>query len=164
MIYCDSNNQTVYIPTGQIGFGQSPEKLSTVLGACIALNLYNSIDKIGGMAHILYYGEGSDDRFAVNATRSLLSRLNNDSGRKQSIVAKIVGGNIGYSGLNSKLKRKNESILLNVVSLLVEENINIEGMHTGGQIERNVLFDLESGDVIINLGTKDLINRRIIVI
>jgi len=164
MDYCDTEKLTKYIPTGQVGVGTAPEKLSTILGSCIALLIYNKIDQVGGLAHILYSGEGNDNRFSVTATRCLISEIKKLSRNNPSFVAKVVGGEIGSNLVNPLFQNKEQSILLSVVTMLVEERIDIEGMHTGGNIERNILFDLESGDVIINLGTKDLLKRKILVI
>ena len=71
-------------------------QISTVLGSCVALCLWDSVAKIGGMNHYMlpfWNGEGlATPKYGNIAIEKLLSRMLRLGCRKENLVAKIFGG------------------------------------------------------------------------
>ncbi|MBU8920678.1 MAG: hypothetical protein KOO63_02350, partial [Bacteroidales bacterium] len=99
------------------------------------------------------------------ATRHLISEVRGKVHPESRLIAKVTGGSIGgYRGNDSLVANIGGNTLLSVVEILVEEEIDIEGMHTGGEKERKVIFDLETGDVMIMFGIRNKSGKEIAVI
>lgn len=149
-----SKDGHVHVGIGEIVVRHAPAKLSTVLGSCIALALYIPSKKLGGLAHILIQGEEEEGnlKYSGPATREIIRKMREQGGSREEIVAKISGGASNTFVGNSFLKSLGMRTMLHVVGILVEEGINIYGMHVGGVNGRNVTFDLDTGDIEIRIG------------
>ncbi|MBU8921029.1 MAG: hypothetical protein KOO63_04320, partial [Bacteroidales bacterium] len=65
-----------YVAIGQVMTGVAPKRLNTILGSCVALMIYHRETGTGGMAHILFPGEGSGNMNSAGpATRHLISEV-----------------------------------------------------------------------------------------
>ena len=161
-----TNDNDQYIAIGQVMIGAAPQRMNTLLGSCVALMIYHRETGTGGMAHILLPGGDTDSlNAAVPATRHLIAELRDKLPPQSRLIAKVTGGSMGrYRGSDSLVANIGGNTLLSVVEILVEEEIDIEGMHTGGDKERKVIFDLESGDVMIMLGITNGSGKEIAVI
>ena len=88
---------------------QRPVIIHTLLGSCVAVCLYDSQKKIGGMNHILLPGKADlkhynmPARYGVNAMELLINRIINLGGRKRGLTAKIFGGANVLSTINPTL-------------------------------------------------------------
>jgi len=155
MVRREKTGFDIHVGIGEIVVEKAPMKLNTVLGSCIALVLYVPSKKLGGLAHILIQGDEEGDSFKYSgpATKEILSRMKANLGPSDKIVAKIAGGASNTFAEDSTfLKSLGKRTMLHVVSILVEEGIDICGMHVGGMRGRNIVFDLETGSVEIRIG------------
>jgi chemotaxis protein CheD len=160
-------SDTAYVGIGCVMTSASPARLWTILGSCVALMIYDTESKRGGMAHILLSGSGEQDntRYSDRATEQLLDRLGSEAGENARFIAKIAGGARAPSiGESSILRMISGNSILRIMSVLVEREIDIEGMHVGGKRERKLIFDLETGDVIISIKDKMRNLEKILVI
>ncbi len=155
-----------YVGIGQVLTEESPGRLNTILGSCVALMLYDTETRFGGMAHILLPGKGNENlKYADAACSHLVSEVRKRSVPSSRIIAKIAGGaSTKYRGDSSLIGDIGKGNILGVITFLMNEDISIEGMHTGGHFERKILFDLENGDVIVSLSIKDPMKAGVRVI
>ncbi len=143
-----------YVGIGKVTIARSPVRLTTVLGSCVALTLYCPGEQVGGMAHILLSGDGGGNstRFSDPAVKQLLGEVRGKSPGKSRLIAKVIGGARSFfSDDGAMIRNIGRNTVLGVVRYLVDEDIDIEGMHIGGTSSRDVMFDLETGDVIIRV-------------
>ncbi|MDM8535516.1 chemotaxis protein CheD, partial [Desulfobacterales bacterium HSG17] len=88
----------VDIHIGEFHASGQPTVISTLLGSCVAVCLYDPIKQIGGMNHILMPGRADMKRFdmsaryGINAMELLINRIMNLGGKRRNLVAKIFGG------------------------------------------------------------------------
>lgn len=141
----------IHVGIGEIAVASAPAKLKTVLGSCIALSIYVSQLRLGGMAHILLQGDdGESLRYSGPATRELIERIRGKIKGDERLIAKLAGGASSSIGDDNPLLRNlGKRTMLHVVKILVDEGIDIFGMHIGGREGRNVIFDLSSGKLEI---------------
>lgn len=159
------NENDQYIAIGQVATGVSPQRMNTLLGSCVALMIYHRETGTGGMAHILLPGDTNSLNSAIPAARHLIAEVRSKVPPGSRLIAKVTGGSMGaYRGDDSLIANIGGNTLISVVGVLVEEVIDIEGMHTGGEKERKVIFDLETGDVMILFGIKNESGKEIAVI
>ena len=147
-------NGVGYVGIGQVVFAEAPERLTAVLASCVAVVVYDPEAKKGGLAHVLMAGEGegSNFRYSDPAVQHLIEQMREEADAGVRLVAKVVGGARNVMADESSLVGSiGRNAVIRIVTILLEEGIDIEGMHIGGTIERNVLFDAETGEVIISL-------------
>lgn len=129
---------------------------STGLGSCVAVALYDAQRKIGGLAHImlpdsagLSNGCPTPYRCADTAITALLDRLRNNGTFQRDIIAMIVGGARMFSCYEDAGADIGEQNITSVARLLTEERIRLIGAETGGHHGRSVVFDLDSGSLVV---------------
>jgi len=139
---------------GQYVITSVPMLITTILGSCVSVCLWDREQKISGMNHYLLPGSHGDE--AGNANRgitaipllikSLLNRLVNI----QNLEAKIFGGcNTLYKESNIfKIGDRNAAIAFET---LKEFGIPIVAHHVGGGYGRKIVFNTATGKVRMRL-------------
>ena len=150
---------------GQFMITSVPSLMSTVLGSCVSVCLWDRETKIAGMNHYLLPGTIDDDAGNANrgitSIRLLIRSLINRGTDLCNVEAKIFGGCNSLYRDNDlfKVGERNVSIALDV---LREYNINISAQHVGGQYGRKIVFNTSTGKVKMRLLIKNLdINEEI---
>ena len=143
---------------GEIEVTESPHLLGVVgIGSCVAVALYDSYTRIGGLAHIVlpYMEEAHDNshpaRFADVAIGMMIDEMKRQGARIRNIGAKIFGGanmfpEIIPSHSTMDVGKRN---ILAVREELKRHNIEIILEEVGGHIGRTVLFDTGDGSVLV---------------
>ncbi len=144
----------INVGIADIGVSREPDIIRTILGSCIGICLYDTVKKVGGIAHIMLpvFNEKSTSKkkYADTAIPLLLEELEKIGAEKKNITAKIVGGarmfkfsensKMGMIGINNA--EKSREVLKNM-------NIKIVSEDTGGDSGRTIDFYLETGKVKI---------------
>ncbi len=148
----------ITVGIGEIKVTESPHVLRIVgLGSCIAVVLYDSSTRIGGLAHVMLpYIEESHDksnptRFSDIAVAMMIEEMERRGARTQEIKAKIFGGSnmfpeIIFSNSSMDIGKRN---ILSVKEELKKFNIQIAASDVGDNMGRTVLFDTGDGSVIV---------------
>ena len=125
------------------------------LGSCIAIALYDSVNRIGGLAHILLPSV-SLSRDTSNAAKfpetavPMMLREMRKLGANGRITAKIAGGSSMFGSLlpggginmgERNIVATREALAANGVALTAED--------VGGDYGRSIYFDLSSGKVVV---------------
>jgi chemotaxis protein CheD len=86
----------VYLHPGQLFAAVHPTTVTTILGSCVSLCLWDPVSKIGGMNHFLLPFWVGDDaaspRFGTVAIESLIEKILQLGANKTRLQAKIFGG------------------------------------------------------------------------
>ncbi|MEW6520358.1 MAG: chemotaxis protein CheD [Thermodesulfobacteriota bacterium] len=157
--------------TRRIGIGEcyasaSPVVITTLLGSCVAVCLWDPARKIGGMNHILLPGRADlkhfnmPARFGVNAMEQLINDLIRLGGRKKNLVAKIFGGSNIYPALRENLAT-GPRIVAFVKEFLSLESIEIIRENTGGNDTRVIYFHTDTGDVFLRRTVSSMTARLV---
>ncbi|WP_158222488.1 CheR family methyltransferase [Rhodopirellula sp. MGV] len=135
------------IIVGDIHSSDKPMLISTVLGSCIAVCLYDDAIKAGGMNHFALptgqLGSRKIASFGVHAMELLINEIMQLGGDRRRLKAKVFGGAnvLGMSG-EDKIGQKNVDFIRN---FLHTENIPITAEYLGGNQGMQVLFEPCSG-------------------
>jgi chemotaxis protein CheD len=127
-------------------------RISTILGSCVAVCLWDPVRTIGGINHYLlpyWNGEGlPTPRYGNVAIPRLCEQMQRRGSDRGDLVAKVFGGaniNAGAGGL-FLVGDRNVQVARD---LLTELAIPVVGLDVGGVKGRKVVFDTGTGTVYI---------------
>lgn len=143
----------VYLQPGQWVASATPATITTILGSCVAVCLWDPQLRIGGMNHyMLPYETGrmtGSPRFGDVAIRQLLTRLVALGARPAALEATIVGG----ACVMEVFRRDGDHIGARNADLaermLAANGIRVRRRDLGGNRGRKLIFDTDSGDAIV---------------
>lgn len=130
------------IIVGEYYASANPVWISTVLGSCVSVCLYDEQRHIGGMNHFMLPESPNDNRevasFGVHAMEMLINVIMKLGGDRRRLKAKVFGGaavvGTNMSGVGPKNVRFAEEFLR-------LEGLNIIASHTGGTAGMRVMFN-----------------------
>lgn len=136
----------LYLRAGEIAVASHPTAITTVLGSCVAVCLYDVATRIGGMNHFLlphHVERERSPRFGTVAVPELLAQLVKAGARRSGLQAKVFGGSsvLGAQGRRS-LGDDNAELALR---LLEEARIPVVDQDVGGQRGRKLIFHSDDG-------------------
>ncbi|MGX7393801.1 chemotaxis protein CheD [Carnobacterium mobile] len=143
-----------------------PNTLMTIgLGSCVGVAIYDPKTKIGGLSHIMLPDSESFktvnkiEKFADLAIPQMVSEIRNQT-KNQKLIAKIAGGasmfQLSDDAYHGSIGERN---VLAVEKSLKKLGIPLLGNHTGGNMGRTMIVDLETFTVKIRM-----VNREIILL
>lgn len=146
-----------FIHVGQIHIDAGSTQISTILGSCVAVCLYDKKLCIGGMNHYLlpfWNGNGLQSlKFGNISIPKLIEGMIDKGANINTIEAKIFGGAaINFSTSQSIMV--GEKNILVAQEILSDYKIKIVAADTGGYAGRKILFNLENGKVLLKYTTK----------
>ena len=143
----------IFLKSSEIYVSSSPVRLSTVVGSCVAVCVYDHVRHLGGMNHFLLpTGErkvGSPlGKFGDVAVPELVRRLMDLGAERDDLVAKVAGGaSILSVSSHTHIPEANVQAARKALTAL---GIPIVGQDVGGKVGRKVIFDTATGRVVIN--------------
>jgi chemotaxis protein CheD len=146
----ESNERaTAYLHPGQLFVSADRYAVTTILGSCVSVCLWDPVTRIGGINHFLlpvFSGEGiASARFGNIAIKELLDALAQLGSQKHNLLAKIFGG---ACVLEAFRQRQNQLGMQNIAvahELLQSESIPLVGHDVGGQRGRKLIFHNDDG-------------------
>ncbi|HYQ46569.1 MAG TPA: CheR family methyltransferase [Polyangiaceae bacterium] len=131
---------------GSIAASREPRVLSTVLGSCVAVCLYDPIARVGGMNHFMLPGQGAvgASRYGEPAMRALLEELTRLGAAPARLRAKVFGAAnlLELVGPASTVPELNARF---AVEFLRGEGIAVESIRVGGNQPIQVKFATHTG-------------------
>lgn len=150
------------IYAGEYYISGSNEIISTVLGSCVSVCLYDEINGIGGMNHfMLPGGDSSGDfiskrerllsnttRYGITSMEILIAELQKKGASRRYFKAKIFGGGRVLSGTNDSERVGDKNVDFARTYLNMEE-IPVEREDVGSRHGRKIYFMSGRGKVIV---------------
>lgn len=133
---------------------KTPYWVDTILGSCVAVCLFDSKLKIGGINHYmlpLWNGNGlASPKFGNIAIEKLIEKMVKNGSSTSNLTAKVFGGsNQMQSSMN--IGARNIEIAKEILAL---HNIKIIAENTGGIVGRKLRYDTGTGKVMMKFLTK----------
>jgi chemotaxis protein CheD len=141
-----------FIHVGEIFVGAKPTEITTVLGSCIAVCLYDKVEKVGGMNHYLvplWNDNGlQSPKYGNISIPKLIDNMLNIGCAKHNLEAKIFGGGnvIDVSQEEMMIGRKN---ILIAKEILLDYSIKISAQDVGGTRGRKILMRSDTGKIFL---------------
>lgn len=140
--------ESVYLHPGQIYTASHAALVSTVLGSCVAVCLWDPIARVGGMNHYLL-PMGKGPRYGNDAMAQLVEEMTSRGAFVARTIAKVFGGACvlpGFTGTRRAIGTQNAEAAL---QFLAAHSIPVRAEQTGGQRGRKLLFHTGTGQAYV---------------
>lgn len=131
------------------------------LGSCVAVVLYDTRRKIGGLAHVMLPDSNNVNRRPTpyqcvdTAIAALLDEMRKKGAILRDIAAKLAGGARMFASDKGSSTGIGEQNIVSVKHTLKREEIPVVGDDVGGHHGRSLEFCLDSGKVIVKAWGKE---------
>ena len=154
----------ISIGIGDLNVANAPTSLITVgLGSCIGIALYDSKNKIGGLAHIMlpdstqFSKISNEMKFADLAIPMLINKIVKQGADKKNLKAKIAGGSSMFNFTDKKMTMDvGGRNICAVKEALKRQSIPIIAEDLGGNKGRTVTLDTNTGMFKIKIAGTDI--------
>jgi chemotaxis protein CheD len=154
---------STFIHVGQIHIDIAPKSISTVLGSCVAVCLYDTTRGIGGMNHYLlpfWNGNGlQTPKFGNIAIPKLIETMIEKGAHPNRMKAKIFGGALMNTTDVSNMMMIGEKNIMVARKILQEYSIEIVAEDIGGKNGRKIQFNLEQGKILLKYASNQNLNN-----
>jgi len=144
------NNNNHYLLPGNIFAHREAHIVTTVLGSCVSVCLWDPINKVGGINHFLlpfWNGEGlASPKYGNIAISKLIGKMQELGCDKRRLKAKVFGGSEMFKMTNALMNIGERNIVL-AQDALNRENIPIIASDVGGKTGRRILYDTSEGSI-----------------
>lgn len=141
-----------YLFPAEIFVSSEPTLISTVLGSCVAVCLWDSRAGIGGMNHFLlplWNGDGlATPKYGNIAIRQLVEKVVAKGGERKNIQAKVFGGAAMWSTSDGLFAIGLRNVEL-AQQQLKELQIPVVAADVGGTQSRKIFFNTGDGSVLL---------------
>ncbi len=146
-----------FINVGEIHVAVKPTEIVTVLGSCVAVCLYDTIEKIGAMNHYLvplWNGNGlQSPKYGNVSIPKLIETMETVGCNLRNVEAKLFGGsNINITNNENMMIGKKNIIIAK--EILRQYNIPVKAEDTGGNSGRRIMLISDTGKIMVKY-TKD---------
>ncbi len=148
--------KTLIIGMAEMGVVKVPRHIATLgLGSCVGIVLYDKINKIGGMVHVVM--PDSENRpvpnpakYADTGAQALLTAMEKAGAQRSAIVAKLAGGAHMFGGITKTDTMKiGDRNAYNSKMAVLRLRIKIEAEDLGGSYGRTIELNPEDGSLMV---------------
>lgn len=142
--------QKYFLHPGCIFVSKEPHLISTVLGSCVSVCIWDPIQGFGGMNHHIHAipfkkGERSS-QYGIIAVPYMIKMLVKLGASRANFKAHIVGGSQNPLMGSSMIGKEN---IIIAEKILRENFIQVITVDTAGEMGRKVVFDTETGELAV---------------
>ncbi|MFQ3574679.1 MAG: chemotaxis protein CheD [Thermodesulfovibrionales bacterium] len=141
-----------YLYPGEIFAKNGSYIVTTILGSCVSVCLYDPVLRIGGINHYmlaLWNGEGlPSPRYGNIAIEKLVERLIDLGASPNRLKAKVFGGAAVLQG-SSGLMGVGERNIIVAEDMLSDLNIPIVSKDVGGTLGRKIIFYTDTSEILL---------------
>ncbi len=145
------NGNIITVGVGDLKIGRSPKVIRTSLGSCVGVVMYDSIQKIGGMLHLMLPNcnerEGKPSKYADTGIPLLLDLMLNQAKSKKNVLTARIFGGAKMFNVSSELFDIGKSNIAETQKLLAHFSIRITASRVGGTKGHQITLDTETGIV-----------------
>jgi len=150
-------NDMIVVGMADLNTTKSPGSLTTLgLGSCVGIALYDPVNKIAGLAHIMLpdskqiQNNSNAAKFADTATIRLIFQMQKLGARKELLKAKIAGGAqmFDFHTTNEALRIGDRNVEASL-KCLGSQGIPVIARDTGSNYGRTVELYAEDGKFLI---------------
>ncbi|MDH3998397.1 MAG: chemotaxis protein CheD [Desulfuromonadales bacterium] len=141
-----------YLYPGTLFVHRKPHLVTTVLGSCISVCLWDPVGRVGGINHYLlplWNGEGlPTPKYGNIAISKLIENVKNQSENPDKLIAKVFGGASMWEKAEGLLAIGQRNIEY-AQEALEQHRIKIVGHDLGGHVGRKIIFNTHDGTVLM---------------
>ncbi len=149
-----TDHEKYYLHPCGLFMNKKPHHVTTILGTCVSVCLWDQQLKIGGINHYmlpLWNGEGlASPKYGNIAIGKLLEKMDQSGSQRKNIIAKVFGGKEENNPQGNNCFRIGERNAEMAMDVLSEEKIKIVGKSLGGASGRKLQFFSDTGEVFMS--------------
>jgi chemotaxis protein CheD len=137
----------VYLHAGQLHAAPAPAAITTILGSCISVCLFDAASGVGGMNHFLlphHVERERSARFGSVAIPQLVDELVRAGARRGALSAKVFGGASVIHAFRGSRNLGEENARL-AIEILEQARIPVLESDVGGVRGRKLVFHSDDG-------------------
>jgi len=142
--------QNYFLKPGFIYVSTKPTMISTVVGSCIAVCMFDRKQKIGGMNHFQFpairSAKHATARYGNVALPTLINLMINEGSKNEHLEAQIFGG-----AYNPEIGEKNigqENIRI-AKTILAKKGVHLASEDVGGEKGRKIIFNTNTNELAV---------------
>jgi len=139
-----------FLKPGYIYLPAEPTVVSTVLGSCVSVILWDRKRKVGGINHFQLPACGDADkptaRFGDASTLMLIRMMVQDGSQKRHLEAQIFGGAFNREISSKNVGREN---IRTARRVLARQGIQVVSEDVGGERGRKIIYDAVLNEVAV---------------
>ncbi|MCI8804285.1 MAG: chemotaxis protein CheD [Clostridiales bacterium] len=152
-----SFSKMIVVGMADLNVTKSPGILTTLgLGSCVGISIYDHVNKIAGLAHIMLpdssqiKNNSNVAKFADSAIKKLIMDMCMVGARRDFLKAKIAGGAqmFAFDSMNENMRIGDRNVEAST-RILRMYNIPIVANHTGSNYGRTIELYAEDGRLIV---------------
>ena len=146
---------SIYLHPGQLIAATEPTVVTTILGSCVAVCLWDLTSGIGGINHYLLptglKTASTGLRYGNVAIEQLLEKLWRAGVRPSNLRAKMFGGACVLDAMRGKANHLGDKNVDIAEKLLAEAGIPVVASDVGGGRGRKLIFQTHDGTALVKL-------------
>lgn len=147
----DEGIPQIFLAPGMFHCAPAPSAITTVLGSCVAICLWDCKRRVGGMNHYVLPGRSSGQksaRYGQFSADRLLKGMIDLGCRIETLEAKIFGGAAVLAGGVDEKSVGAQNVAF-ALEYLAKHHIPVKGRKTGGKRGLWIRQTTETGDVLV---------------
>ncbi|WP_298436503.1 chemotaxis protein CheD [Geobacter sp.] len=147
---------TVYLRPGELHFGAAPTVVTTVLGSCVSVTMFERTSGTAAICHALLPegNKGDGLRYVDTSILHMLALFSARGVSPARLEVKLFGGAdlIGFGGSRIGVGRRNVEIARRVLSV---SGLAVTAADVGGTRGRKLIFYTHTGEVLLKRLRRD---------
>ncbi len=144
----------IYLKPGEFYFAVNPSIVSTVLGSCVSITMYNDEQHMSAICHALLPEEiipGDPYRYVDSSITSMLHQFDRHGIGREDIEVKLFGGSdiLPTSDSSYRTMTVGQQNILRAQHIIARERLNLVASDVGGTRGRKILFHTHNGEIYL---------------
>jgi chemotaxis protein CheD len=136
----------VYLAPGRLYASGEDVQVTTILGSCVAVCIWDAQAEVGGMNHFLLpSGGAASPRFGDSAVALLIGRVLEEGGQRGRLAAKVFGGACVLEAFRTDRWSLGARNVEMAREQLAAAAIPVVGEDVGGDLGRKLVFHVRTG-------------------
>ncbi len=164
MKYLDIKLPDIYLRPCEIYFTDKPALVSTVLGSCISVTMFNASSGTSAICHGMLPQCRTNEvhscgnmkcselhKYVDCSIRIMINKMKASGIKRSDIEVKIFGGSemVAVKRRTSDWKTVGQENIMTATSLIYKEKLNLVSYDVGGTAGRKILFNTKTGEVFM---------------
>jgi chemotaxis protein CheD len=142
-----------FLQPGQLHVTTTPTAITTILGSCVAVCLWDPVRRVGGMNHYMLphasAGTVASPRFGSFALEELLTQMRAAGAKLPFLRARVFGGSCMFQTMQAPTHLGVQNVDL-ALQFLSRRAIEVVEVVTGGNRGRKLVFFTDEGSACLN--------------
>ncbi len=151
---------SIYLNPGELTIHETPVIVTTVLGSCVAITLFNQRTGLGAICHAMlpHGGQEQNFRFVDHSLSYMLAHFYRKGVRPGELQVKLFGGAEMFEPATAVRHRPSvgRQNIDTCLALLINEGLMLRASCVGGNQGRKLLFYSHTGSVLTKKVPKNL--------